>query len=268
VTADPPPAAPGATSDYDLFAPFYDLEFADFLDDLPLYAGFAERAGGPVLELGCGTGRLLLPLALAGHRLTGVDLSSAMLARARARLEAAGVAGRVTLVADDMRSLARLGAARFRLVFCAINSFLHLPDQPAHLAALHAARARLEPGGWLILDLLHPHPALLAGYDGRLTREARLTDPATGEAIEKYAWRTVDAATQTIQAGFIYDRLAKDGTLRRVTAPFATRYIHRYELELLLARAGFVVEELLGGHGLEPFTSESGQMIAVARPRA
>jgi SAM-dependent methyltransferase len=255
-------------SEFDAFAPYYDLEFAGFLDDLPLYEGYAAGAGGPLLELACGTGRLLLPLARAGHLVTGVDVSPAMLARARARLAEAGLADRVTLVEDDMRSLARLGPARFRLAFCAINSFLHLPDQAAQLDALRAARLHLDPGGRLILDLFHPHPDVLANYDGRLVHEETLVDPATGDRIDKFVSRTLDAATQTIHTTFVYDRLDAGGRLHRRVAPFRMRYIHRYELELLLERAGFALVELLGDYALAPFAADSLQLIAVARPRA
>jgi SAM-dependent methyltransferase len=251
---------------FDPFARYYDLEFAGFLDDLPLYAGYAERAAGPLLELGCGTGRLLLPLAEVGHTLTGVDLSPAMLEQARRRLAAAGLAERVTLVQDDMRGLRRLGAARFRLAFCAINSFLHLPDQAAQIAALRAIRRHLEPGGWLILDLFHPHPDVLGGYDGRLVHETSFTAD-DGARIDKFASRTLDAAAQTVQTVFFYDRLAPDGRPERTVAPFAMRYIHRFELGLLLEAAGFVLEDLLGDYALNPFESDSLHLIAVARPR-
>lgn len=252
-------------SDYDLFAEHYDLEFAGFLDDLALYAGFAERTGGPLLELGCGTGRLLLPLATAGYRITGVDLSPAMLARARARTSAAGLTERVTLVQEDMRSLARLGETRFRLAFCAINSFLHLPDEAAQRAALTAVGRRLDPGGLLILDVFHPHPDLLADYDGRLVHEAAFVD-AEGGRVDKLASRTLDAAMQTVHTVFLYDRLAADGTLRRTATPFTMRYLHRFELGLLLEATGFALVDLFGNYGLAPFEADSLHMIAVARP--
>ena len=84
-------AATPAATDFDRFAPFYDLEFGAFADDLPLYRGFAARGAGPVLELGCGTGRALLPLARDGFAVTGVDLSPAMLALARRKIDQAGL---------------------------------------------------------------------------------------------------------------------------------------------------------------------------------
>ena len=251
-------------AEFDRVAPFYDLEFGDFSDDLALYRGFAARAGGPVLELGCGTGRVALALAAAGVAVTGVDLSPAMLAAAREKVIAAGLAGRVTPVEDDIRRLDRLGDARFALALSAINSFLHLATRADQEAALAAARGRLLPGGLLILDLFPPDPRTLLEHDGRLVHAATYRDPRTGERIDKFGASALDAAEQRIATVFYYDRLRADGTVERTAATFALRYVGRFELELLLERAGFADLRLYGSYELDPFTAESERMIAVA----
>lgn len=92
-------------NEYDLIAPFYDIEHAHFGEDLDMYANFAELSGGKILELACGSGRALLPLARSGYELTGVDNSKQMLQLAREALEAAGVATHCTLVQQDMVEL-------------------------------------------------------------------------------------------------------------------------------------------------------------------
>src|SRR5215471_14705935 len=101
--------------DYDLIAPFYDVEHTHFDEDLSLYANFAELCGGPLLELACGSGRLLVPLAREGYELTGVDSSASMLKLAQAALEKVGVAAQCTLVQEHISHL-RLGQ-KFRLAF-------------------------------------------------------------------------------------------------------------------------------------------------------
>jgi SAM-dependent methyltransferase len=181
--------------DYDRFAPFYDLEFGSFDDDLPLYRAFAAHVGHPVLELGCGTGRVLLPLAAEGYRVTGVDLSPAMLALARAAAEEQGLADRVALVEGDIRSLAGLPEAHFALAVSAINSFLHLETQEDQLAALRSIARCLRPGGLFIADLFPPHPELLAEYDGRLVHAGTFRDPASGERIDKFSASTPPSST-------------------------------------------------------------------------
>src|SRR5260221_9070192 len=92
-------------SDYDAIAPFYDIEHSRFDDDLDMYRNFAELCGGKILELACGSGRLLLPLAREGYTLTGVDTSVRMLELARTALGQEGLAGRCQLVEQDMCAL-------------------------------------------------------------------------------------------------------------------------------------------------------------------
>ena len=259
-TADPSPSG----DDYDRFAPFYDLEFAGFDDDLPLYRAFAEHSGGPILELGCGTGRLIVPLAEDGYDITGVDLSPAMLALARVAVGRAGVTERAMLIEDDIRTLAAIGDRRFGLAFSAINSFLHLTTQGEQLAALGAAFAHLDPGGILVLDAFPPHPDILNEYDGRLIHAGTYRDPRTGERFYKLSTTVLDSAEQRMDTVFFYDRLRADGRVERTAAPFTFRYVGRYELQLLLARAGFADITFYGSYDLDPFTAASDRMIAVA----
>src|SRR5512143_2981956 len=107
----------------DSVARFFDADYADFDEDLPLVEAYAQRTGGPVLELGCGTGRLLVALAKAGYAVTGVDVSAEMLRVARAEADAAGVAGQITLIRGDYAEAPLPGAYRLALVM--MNTFLH-----------------------------------------------------------------------------------------------------------------------------------------------
>src|SRR5437763_5335189 len=111
-------------SDYDVIAPFYDIEHARFDEDLDMYRNFAESCVGPILELACGSGRLLVPLMLEGYELVGVDSSAAMLELARQHLQQAGLTSRCELVRQDLCSL-DLGQ-KFHLAFIALGSFAHL----------------------------------------------------------------------------------------------------------------------------------------------
>jgi SAM-dependent methyltransferase len=251
-------------AEFDRFAPFYDLEFGEYTDDLPLYRAFAARAAGPALELGCGTGRVLIPLAEDGCAVTGVDLSPALLALARDAAARAGVAARVTLVRDDIRSLAALGHQCFALAFSAINSLFHLETQADQLAALSAVARRLCPEGVFIADLFPPHPELLLEYDGRVVHAGTFRDPQSSERIDKFSTSTLDAAEQRIETTFFYDRVRADGVVERTAAPFVLRYTGRFELQLLLERAGFAEVTFYGSYNLEPFTAVSERMIAIA----
>ncbi len=161
-------------------APLYDLEFDEFDIDLDLYRGYAEIVGSPILELGCGTGRLLVPLAEAGFDVTGVDASLDMLERARARLERSELSN-VDLVHGDMRQLAGLPNDTFRLVFCAVNSFLHLESRVAQLDTLSAVRRVLDDRGVLVHRRIPPD-STRAQRNGRSTSPRRRLDPSRRHA--------------------------------------------------------------------------------------
>jgi SAM-dependent methyltransferase len=252
------------TPDFDLLAKYYDLEHGEYRDDLDLYAGFARRTGSPVLEFGCGTGRVLLALAEDGHEVTGVDVSQAMLARAGQKLAARpDIAGRVRLVRADARDVDL--PARFNLALWAINSFMHLATREDQLRALGQARRHLAAGGLLILDLFNPELELLLDADGRLLLDATWPRGEAGQPVLKLSSRRVDRATQRLDVTYIYDELLPDGRTCRTVAPFSMRYLHRFEAELLLERAGFAVEALYGTYELDEYTADCPRMVFVAR---
>ncbi|MHB8645263.1 MAG: class I SAM-dependent methyltransferase [Thermomicrobiales bacterium] len=252
--------------DYETIAALYAAEFPPAERDDPDAAfllAFASRTGGPVLDLGCGAGRFLVPLAEAGYMITGVDTSAAMLDAARALVGEAGCAANVTLGQDDIRSLATLGDARFALAFCAQNTFLHMSDTASQQAALRAIAAHLRPGGLLILDLIHPNPALLGAYYGAITHEVTF-ESAAGERVDRFVSAFYRAATQTVEATWFYDLTAPDRTLSRIVVPFSMRLIGRYEIELLLHGAGFAVEAIYADSDLTPLDDGSDRMLVVA----
>ena len=136
----------------EVVARYYDLEHDALVADAALYCELARQSGDPVLELGCGTGRVLGALVRAGQRVVGVDRSWPMLARARARLEAVeGAAGRWRLVAADLCALAL--DERFPLVLAPLDLLGYFLTRDAQLAVLGAARAHLRPHGRLVIDV-------------------------------------------------------------------------------------------------------------------
>ncbi|MCD6289632.1 MAG: class I SAM-dependent methyltransferase [Anaerolineae bacterium] len=251
------------TVDFDVFARYYDYEYGAFDADVPMYLGFAERVGSPILELAAGTGRLLLPLARAGFQVTGIDISEALLAVAREKIRAADVESQVRLVRADMRDFAL--EQRFHMAFCALNSFMHLETVRGQAMALRCWRRHLQPGGLLIIDLFLPNPARLGEEDGRLMLQHTWKDETTGVTIVKQHARRVDFAEQRLDVHFIYDEISPDGTIRRTVTPFTLRYLGRFEMQLLLERSGYIVEAVYGSWDLDPLESDSDRMIFIAR---
>jgi SAM-dependent methyltransferase len=249
-------------SEFDSFARYYDADYAAVADDVPFYRELARRCGGPILEAMCGSGRLLEPLARAGYRLAGVDVSPAMLAIARARLEAAGLLGQVELVEANIRDHAPPGA--FGLAIVALNSFMHLTTVKDQLAALIRIRQALRPGGLLALDLFNPDLRALAAHNGELVLDRMFTMPG-GARVQKFVAQQTDTAAQLNYVTFIYDELGDEGQVRRSALPFTMRWLYRYELEHLLARARLELEAVSGSYELDEYGSDSPLMLAVAR---
>ncbi|GAB4424944.1 MAG: class I SAM-dependent methyltransferase [Chloroflexi bacterium OHK40] len=248
---------------YDPFARYYDADFRDYHEDLPFLREMARRTGGPILELMCGTGRVLLPLAEEGYAITGVDSSPAMLAIARNAVAAAGLGDRVTLIEGDVRDVA-LSADRFALAVVAVNSFMHLEEVRDQLAALANVRRALTRRGLLILDLFNPDPLTIAREDNRLVLDREYV--LDGARVQKFVAIDSDAAAQISRVTYLYDETDGDGRVTRRTMRFTMRWFYRYELEHLLARAGFALRSLYGSYDLETFDSGSPRMIAVAAP--
>jgi SAM-dependent methyltransferase len=248
---------------YDPFARYYDADFREYQDDQPFYREMVRRTGGPVLELMCGTGRVLLPLAETGVAVTGVDISPAMLQIARDQAEAAGIAHHVTLLEGDVRSVA-LPAGKFAFAFVAVNSFMHLETVADQLAALATARRALTRKGTLVIDLFNPDPAEIVREDNRLVldREYELD----GNHVQKFVAIDSDAAEQLSRVTYIYDETAPSGAVTRRTMHFNLRWFYRFEIEHLLLRAGFALRAVYGSYDLDSYLSGCPRLIVVATP--
>jgi SAM-dependent methyltransferase len=246
----------------DEFARLYDLDTLGLDEDLDFYRALARRTSGPILEVGCGTGRVLVPLAEAGHAVTGVDNDPRMLARARERVARAGVGDRARLVEADVRGLSLYET--FPLAIVALNSFLHFVTDEDQIECLQAIRRHLRSGGLLALDLPNPDPALLGETGGQVVLEWRRSDPSTEWDVAKFRSQRVDTARQLVDLTLFFDETGGPG-LRRHTYTLILRYVYRRELELLLERCGFAVEAFYGGFDLSDLTSDSLKIIALAR---
>jgi len=247
---------------FDPIAHFYDADDGRLQEDIPALLGFARQTGGPILELGVGTGRLALPLAQAGYTVAGVDHSPGMLAIARVRLAAFGE--QVRLQQGDFRHF-DLGQT-FALAYCGFNSFLHLIETEDQLAALRCWRRHLRPDGMLVLDIYNPDLARLAAADGSFALADRWDDPAGGRVIYKLFASEVDFAAQVVLLHTFYDAVDAAGQVQRTVAHKTTRLLFRRELALLLAQAGFQQVRYFGDYDLSPWESGSPRILAAARP--
>lgn len=252
---------------YDRIVEYYDWEHQDYLDDLQMYLEYAGVRGGSVLDAGCGTGRLLLPIGRAGHRVTGLDSSAAMLRVASARIDEESLSDRADVVQGDLRDfdLGRL----YGLAFVALGSFHHLLTQGDQMKALRRLARHVEPRGLLILDLINPSPEWLSAADDVMVHQLTAPFPYTDsqDLVSKFVVRSSGFDTQTDRQLLLYDRVLPDGTATRSVQRMELRYLFRYEAEVLISSAGFRVRDLFGSYDMEPYGASSSRMIFVAEKR-
>jgi|CXWK01.1.fsa_nt_gi SAM-dependent methyltransferase len=254
---------PFMNSSYDPIARFYDLSHQALVDDIPFLLQQAAETGGPALELGCGSGRLLAPLARAGITVTGVDNSPEMLARAAMWLagEAAEVRDRVRLVEGDVRSPFLPPGEPFALAYFGYNTFMHL-DETAAAAALRQLRPLLRPGARLLIDVDHPLALSAAGNEPDFELEEELRDEAMGETIRQYAAYESVPGEQAVDVTWVYETGQENAEARtQVTMRYHYLYPHQYDL--LLSLTGFRLLGFLGDYDGSPFDEESERLIVV-----
>jgi SAM-dependent methyltransferase len=239
--------------------------------DVPFHVGLAAEVAGPVLELGCGTGRVLVPVAReTGLPVVGVDLDGHALDVLRAKLdrEDATVRAAVDVVEGDLRTVA-LGS-RFDLVTFPFRSFQELLTPEDRLAGLRTARRHLRDGGILLVDNFNPDVRRLA--DERALEWSPMSPPFVlpGGQVVRRADRTVerDLSQQTQLCEMLLEVEHVDGATERVPVRYRMSYQFRYEIEYLLALAGFEVERVYGDYDGGPFGAVyPGELIVQARPR-
>ncbi|NPV08206.1 MAG: class I SAM-dependent methyltransferase [Anaerolineae bacterium] len=246
---------------YDLFPPYRDRA------DVGFFVEEALKADGPVLEIGCGTGRVLIPTARVGKEITGLDRSAAMLSICRRKLaqEPEEVRGRVTLVEEDMRHF-DLGR-RYGLATIPFRPFQHLITIEDQISCLLTIRRHLLPDGKLVLDLFNPSIPLLATPVSPGEQAAEdwfdLPDGRKARRFDRVVSRDHFRQVQDIE--LLYHVRHLDGREERLVCGFPMRYLFRFEAEHLLARCGFQVEALYSDYDRSPYgATYPGELIFVA----
>jgi SAM-dependent methyltransferase len=230
-------------SAYDELGAAYDAWCASVTEDIAWYVELAITSGGPVLEIGVGSGRVAVPTALAGMDVVGVDNAPGMLAMAAAKAEALGVA--IELRRADMRDLPDLGT--YPLVTVPFRAFLHLSTDDERLAVLRSLRGALTPGGTLAFDVFHPHPLdIVETHDRWMEREPGIHERARWDASDRSLELTVrtDDSEATMHLWW-----ATPNDWRR-----------------LLTEAGFGEIDVYGWFDRRPLSAASADSVWLARP--
>jgi SAM-dependent methyltransferase len=235
----------------------YDLENSRFEPDGSFYMALAERFGGAVLEIGCGTGRITIPLAQHGIDITGLDISPQMLARAKHKAKGLPI----RWAEADARTF-HLGT-QFCFIFESGATFQHLLERSDQEAMLARVREHLTSDGAFVVSTLFPHANFLTNEDAEQDWFSYLNEH--GQEVHVSGTQHYDPLRQ-IKTETAYRRW-RDSEGREVvrTALLILRYTFPQEIEVLLHYNGFTVLERYGSTDFSPLTSESKHMIYVCQ---
>lgn len=250
---------------YESLAEYYDELHASLSVDIGMILSMAAH-GAPVLELGCGTGRLLLPLARAGYDVVGVDRSLPMLRRAQRRIasEPAEVGQFVKLLCADMTTIAFTGA-EFELALIPYNTLMHLASENAAIA-LRRIRHHLAPRGRLFIDVVNPLLVEQTDETQALSLERVFTDESSGDYVAVMAANELDAERQLLKITWLFDRSPRHGgQVSRSVVQVDYHYYFPHQVELMLQEAGLELVAMYGNYNEHPYSEESERLLVVAQ---
>jgi len=244
---------------YDIYSDptMYDIE-SSFEYDIPLYLELAESFGGPILELGSGTGRVTIPLAKAGHKMTGLDISPPMVKRACDKATEQGVS--VEFQVADCRNFSL--ERSFGLIIMPYNAIMHILDRPSYEALFACVHKHLKPDGRFSFTCFNPHEAWI------------YRDP--DKRYPSYEYDLPDGTPVVITESNVYDKATqinhvkwyiKIGNQEEQVRELNMRQYYPEELEAIIHYNGFELEDRYGGPDKGPFVSSSKHQICVCRPR-
>ena len=254
---------PESADQYGRFASMYDPDYGHRCEDLPFYLELARQTGGPILEIGAGTGRITLPLLKAGFSVLALDSCREMLDGLDEKLatQSGDIRSRARTVHADMRDM-DLGET-FPLVILPFRTFQHILERRDQLVALRRCRDHLaeSPDSRLALSAFHPQMRELVRSPEIVTSNLSRTNPATGNLIKRSHHVEQDFANQISRITFIYEERHPGGRIDRDQREMFFRYMWRSEGKRLLRAGGLRVLNVFGEYDRSPHEFDSYDMI-------
>jgi SAM-dependent methyltransferase len=239
------------------------LPFQGLKNDIEKYLDLAAEMQSDILELCCGTGRVAIPLLIAGYNVTAVDFTKDLLQQMGNKInKIKKIPGRADIVLQDITRL-ELDKKDFGFVIMAFNSLLCITDFNGQLEALQKASEHMRTGGILALDLMNPLSLNFHG-DGTVSPFFTRKNIHNGNIYTRFAAVGAMNENQVQKLYGWYDEIDETGTVKRRHYEMAWKPVFRFEIQLMLERAGFRIRNIYGGHKNEPFSYKSRKMFIEA----
>jgi SAM-dependent methyltransferase len=258
-----------SNKEYDLWADYYDIVHTGLPGEAEFYVGQAVRTNGATLELGCGTGRICIPMAMSGVDVVGLDNSKAMLRLCRQKMRAVGkTPGLLRLIERDMRRFEL--EQTFDLILMAYRTFMHLLTPEDRHACLARVYDHLALGGTFIVSLWAARSEDFAQYPSSGPRTVafagRYALPEGGGELIHFVSSACDELRQTIEEEHIIHEVnARAEATHTALLPMRRAWTSPEQMNALLTEHGFRIEALFGDFDCNPFTEKSTEMIWVAK---
>lgn len=249
---------------YTTVARFYDAETGDKTDDLAMYSELAGQYKGDILDIGCGTGRVLIHLAQEGYHVHGIDNDIAMLDRLDQKLtHLSHLKEKITYYEGDV--LTYKIDKKFSLILLTYNALMHFQEQEAQIELLTQLKEWIADDGLLVIDLPNAGDTFASQDTDSMIMERTFLEPESGHMIMLQSVSYLDRVTQVLHVDWIYDEIDGDGMVRRLIAPHQLRYFFYAEINLLLKLTGFEIVDIFGDTDESPFEEGSERMIVYAK---
>ena len=243
---------------YKYYAEIYDLVYPS-KNDANFYVTQAKKLGGPVLELGCGTGRVLIQIAREGMRVTGLDLSRDMLNLLMKKIQKEKFAKNIELIEGDMRDF--YIPKKFRLAIMPFRPFQHMLTRKDQEKCIRNIYKHLDKNGLLIMDIFNPD---LSKPENVVEHHITATDEE-GNLLTKSGAIRFDKKRQILKVRFYLDKISKDKRVERKIMGFEMSYLFEGQLKELLEKNGFRVLNVYGDFDGSEFREGSKEIIVIAK---
>jgi SAM-dependent methyltransferase len=243
------------------YAEYYDADI-EYNRDISFWIDTAKRFGPKILELACGTGRLLIPLAEQGFYIDGIDLSPGMIKECRNKIEMKKLSDRINVYEDNMADFC-LPEKDYGLIFIAFRSFMHLFTQEEQISCLNSISKHLSGNGRLFINVYAPRFDLLIHEKDEEYIEKNSFILPNGNSVKKYERLLVgDIPKQIQKSEYLFEEYNKNGEIvKKTTIPMTTRYTFLFEMKLLLEKCGFMTTNLYGDYDMSEYNGFKEMII-------